>query len=234
MSVFIISDLHLSFSEKVDKPMDIFGREWMNHTDNVKAHWESMVSGEDTVIVPGDISWALKLEDAAADLEWIRGLPGNKIFIKGNHDMWWVSVNKLNAMFGSDDMRFLQNNFYEADGYAVCGSRGWLCPGDEDFAEQDEKIYKRELLRLRASLNSAREAGYSKIIGALHFPPMNDRFQESGFTGLFEEFGVKNVFYGHLHGADRFRRGVNGNVKGVEYRLVSLDYLKCKPLKLEV
>ena len=232
MGLYLISDLHLSFSDKIEKPMDIFGGEWLNHAESLKQNWENMISGSDTVIIAGDVSWALKLEDAIPDLNWIRDLPGRKIFVKGNHDLWWVSVKKLNAMFGGE-MCFIQNDFREAEGYAVCGSRGWLCPGEESYTASDEKTYKRELLRLRASLESAKRAGFSEIIGIMHFPPTNDRLQESGFTELFCEYGVRNVFYGHLHGADGFKRGVSGYTKGVRYRLVSLDYLKCKPLKPE-
>ena len=233
MGIYVISDLHLSFSEKVQKPMDIFGGEWINHAENLKSNWNSMITGDDTVIIAGDVSWALKLDEAMDDLNWIRGLPGNKIFVRGNHDLWWSSITKLNSLFG-DGMRFLQNDFCEAEGYAVCGSRGWLCPGDEYFSEQDEKIYMRELSRLRLSLTAAKKAGFSEIIAAMHFPPMNEKLQESGFTGLFAEFKVNRVFYGHLHGSDGFRRGVQGNVDGTEYRLVSLDYLKCRPFMVEV
>jgi predicted phosphohydrolase len=192
-----------------------------------------MIAPCDTVIIAGDVSWALKLEEATDDLNWIRMLPGKKLFVRGNHDLWWSAIKKLNSMFGNG-MRFIQNDFYEAEGFAVCGSRGWLCPGDEYFSGHDEKIYKRELFRLRMSLEAAKGAGFSKIIGVLHFPPMNEKFQGSGFTDLFSEFQVPYVFYGHLHGADGFKRGVQGNVRGTEYRLVSLDYLRCKPLKMEV
>ncbi|MCL1983602.1 MAG: metallophosphoesterase [Clostridiales bacterium] len=233
MSIFVIADLHLSFSEKVQKPMDIFGGEWLNHAENVKKNWESAIAEDDTVIIAGDVSWALKLEEAVADLDWIRSLPGNKVFVRGNHDLWWSSIKKLNSMFGRD-MRFLQNDFCEVEGWAICGSRGWLCPGDEGYTAQDEKIYKRELIRLRSSLTAARDAGFAKIVGILHFPPMNDKLQESGFTELFAEFGVKRVFYGHLHGEEGFKSGVQGMVGGTEYRLVSLDYIKCKPVKMEV
>jgi len=233
MSIYAISDLHLSFSENVQKPMDIFGGEWLSHTDRVKTNWEEIITKDDTVIVGGDISWALKFEDAIADLEWIQKLPGNKIFIKGNHDLWWNSIKKLNSLFGTE-MRFIQNDFYEAEGIAICGSRGWLCPGDEDYTEQDEKIYNRELLRLRSSFAAAKSAGFSKIIGVLHFPPTNDKFQGSGFTDLFSEFQVARVFYGHLHGAEGFRRGPKGTIDGTEYKLISLDYLKCIPYRVEV
>ena len=232
MSIYAISDFHLSFSENIQKPMDIFGAEWVNHAERLKENWESAVSATDTVIIAGDISWALKLDDAIIDLNWINSLPGVKIFVKGNHDLWWASINKLNALYGPG-MHFIQNNFFAAEGYAVCGSRGWLCPGDADYTAQDEKIYNRELLRLRSSLTSAKDAGYSDIIGVLHFPPTNDKSDESGFTELFEEFRVSRVLYGHLHGADVFGNGMQGDVRGVRYGLISLDYLKCKPLKVE-
>jgi len=231
MSIYAISDLHLSFSDKIEKPMDVFGADWINHAERLKEHWMDMVSENDTVIIAGDISWALKLEDAIWDLDWLGSLPGKKVFVKGNHDLWWASITKLNAIVGAN-MHFIQNSFFEADGYAICGSRGWLCPGDEYYSTQDEKIYKREVLRLRASLTSAKEAGFSDIIGVLHFPPTNDKLNASGFTDLFEEFGVKQVVYGHLHGPESFKRGLSGSFNGVEYKLVSLDYLRCKPFKV--
>jgi len=232
MSIYVISDLHLSFSEDVQKPMDIFGGEWVNHTEKLKMNWENTVSENDTVIIAGDISWALKLDDAIIDLNWIRLLPGRKIFVKGNHDLWWASTGKLNKLYDTD-MCFLQNNFFEAEGIAICGSRGWICPWDEGFTEHDEKIYKREIIRLSTSLESAQNAGFSKIIGVIHFPPTSSRQQVSAFTELFEVYGVKNVFYGHLHGQDQFKSGVQGNVNGVKYQLISLDYLKCMPLRVE-
>ena len=232
MSIFAISDLHLSLSEKVNKPMDIFGGEWVNHSERVKQYWENTVGQEDTVIIGGDISWALKLEDAAPDLDFLRLLPGNKVFVRGNHDLWWSSIKKLNDRYG-EDMRFIQNDFCEAGEYAICGSRGWVCPGDEYYSAHDEKIYNRELLRLRMSLAAAKKAGFSKIIGVLHFPPTNDKLNVSGFTELFTEFQAEQVVYGHLHGTDGFRRGVKGSIDGVEYKLVSMDYLRCKPLKVE-
>jgi len=232
MSIYAISDLHLSFAENVEKPMDRFGGEWINHTEKIRDNWTRLISEGDYVIIGGDTSWALKFEDAVKDLEWIRDLPGNKLFIKGNHDLWWASIKKLNSLFGSD-MTFIQNDFYEAEGNAICGSRGWLCPGDEYYTEQDEKIYKRELIRLRMSLTAAKEAGYKDIIAAMHFPPTNEKFQESGFTDLFSEFQVSLVIYGHLHGAEAFRRGIKGKVNGVEYKLTSLDYLKCVPYRVE-
>lgn len=226
MKIFAIGDLHLSFDGS--KPMDIYGGQWVKHTERLKAKWQSLVSEEDVVIIPGDISWALKKQDALVDLQWIAHLSGKKILIKGNHDLWWSSVSQLNQIHES--MFFLQNNCYLIGETAICGSRGWVCPGDRDFSLQDEKIYKRELGRLRLSLEDARKAGAKEIIGAMHFPPVNDKYEGSGFTELFVEYGVKSVVYGHLHGVDAHIRGINGRYNGVDYRLVSCDFLECTPL----
>jgi len=236
MGIYAIADLHLSFS--AEKPMDIYGGEWVNHTEKVKTNWEAIISDTDTVVIPGDSSWALRFEDALIDLKWISDLPGKKVFIKGNHDLWWNSTNKLNALF--ENMFFLQNRFYEAEGYAICGSRGWICPGDDDFTAQDQKIYLRELGRLKLSLEAAAKAGYGKktegslgkILGVIHFPPASDNLKQSGFTELFEEYGVEKVIYGHLHGRDAYGNGLMGIRNNIEYILTSTDYLKCVPYKI--
>jgi len=233
MGIYAISDLHLSFAENIEKPMDIFGPEWVGHAENLKKNWESMIGEDDTVIIAGDVSWALKFEDAVPDLLWINALPGKKVFVKGNHDLWWVSIKKLGAMFTSR-MHFIQNDFCEAGGYAICGSRGWLCPGSEPYTEHDEKIYRREILRLRSSLESAGKAGFKDIIGVTHFPPTNDKCNASGFTELYNEFKVKYALFGHLHGREKFGRCLSGDIAGSIYKLTSLDYLECKPFKLEV
>lgn len=240
MSIFSIADLHLSFS--AEKPMDIYGGEWINHTKKLKDNWIQLISDNDTVIIPGDISWALRQKEALQDLEWISELPGKKILIKGNHDLWWASVSKLNNLH--DNLFFLQNSFSVSENHAICGTRGWLCPGDDDFTEHDDKIYKRELGRLKLSLEAAFLAGYGEkngekkqgnigdIIGVIHFPPTNDKFFSSGFTELFEEYGVRKVVYGHLHGKDAYNNGLQGIRNNVEYILTSLDYLKCVPYKI--
>ena len=228
MSIYAIGDLHLSFSEGIEKPMDMFGSEWINHAERTKANWIQTVSEEDTVILTGDLSWGLRIDEALADLDWLDALPGKKVLIKGNHDLWWTSINKLNKLY--KNIFFVQNNYFLVGEFAICGTRGWICPGDNDFTAHDEKIYKRELLRLRASLEEARQAGYTNLIGALHFPPTNDKLQGSGFTDLFTEYGVKKVVYGHLHGKEAYSNGLESILNGVEYRLVSLDKLKCEPL----
>ncbi|MDR0570055.1 MAG: metallophosphoesterase [Clostridiales Family XIII bacterium] len=226
MSIFAIGDTHLSLSG--EKPMDVFGGEWENHAERLKKNWEESIGPDDVVIVAGDVSWALKQEEAIDDLMWLAALPGKKVLVKGNHDLWWASVSRLNALDPS--LFFIQNNFYDAGGVAICGSRGWLCPGDSEFTEHDEKIYKRELLRLEASLGAAEKAGFKEKIVAMHYPPANDRKEVSGFCSLIRDYGAGTVVYGHLHGQESFRKGVQGDFYGARYALVSLDFLGCRPV----
>ena len=240
MSIFAIADLHLSFAPDSDKPMDVFGARWHDHPERIKEDWCSNVTEEDTVVVAGDISWGMKLADAAYDLDWVDALPGHKVMLKGNHDLWWHGINRLNGMY--DSITFLQNDAYQVslpDGSDlwICGSRGWITPDDDDFTENDEKIYKREILRLRASLQYAAEAAKAsgsegEIIGFLHYPPVAKVGKYSGFMQAFEDFGVKEVYYGHIHGEEGFRAAVQGNWYGTEYRLISADYLNCRLLKI--
>lgn len=233
MKIFAIGDLHLSFGEGVEKPMDIFGEIWQDHASKLETMWRETVSPEDVVILCGDISWGLRLSEAEADFEWIRRLPGKKIIFKGNHDLWWQSAGKLNRLYGDESMIFTQNRCHVCDTgekkIAICGSRGWICPGEEFFTEDDRKIYERELGRLRLSLEDGRASGASDMIGVLHFPPTNDKMQSSGFTELMTEYNVKVCIYGHLHGEEAFKKGLRGIFNGVRYELVSLDHLKAKP-----
>ena len=251
MSIFVIGDTHLSLSPAVDKPMDVFGEAWKDHHEKIKRSWLEQVSAGDTVVIPGDISWGLRLDEALPDLEWLHDLPGKKVVLKGNHDLWWSGIGKLNSLF--DDMFFLQNTCYDAGAAIIAGTRGWVCPGSDDFSEADRKIYDREVLRLGFSLEMARstaepsdtggvkgeketektqEIKAEEIIGFMHFPPTNDKKQPSDFTELFEKYGVKKVYYGHLHRKETFKRGITGNLNGVEYRLVSADRLGFELLKI--
>ncbi len=232
MAIYAIADLHLSFDPRVNKPMDIYGERWENHAEKIKYDWQKRVTEEDTVVVAGDISWALKLDEAVADLDWLSRLPGQKVLIRGNHELWWNGINKMNRLYES--IYFLQNTFFPAGKTAVCGSRGWICPGTDGFSEEDKRIYERELLRLEMSLASAEKAGFgNRIVAALHFPPTNENHQSSGFTELFEKYRVKQVVYGHLHGKEIWKRGIQGNFNGVTYHLIAQDYLDGKLLKLE-
>lgn len=233
MRIFAIGDLHLSFHPDIDKPMDAYGEAWENHAERLKKNWEEMVGDQDLVILAGDISWGLKLDEAIPDLEWIDSLPGYKIITKGNHDLWWSGITRLNQMF--ERTKFLQNKAYLFGNVVIAASRGWVCPGSADFSEDDLKIYTREIGRLKLSINEAKKiekmmGGLAQRIGILHYPPTNDKFEESEFTKLFEEWGADQVVYGHLHGMKNYGKGLKGKRNGVDYKLVSLDFVDAKPV----
>ncbi|TCO74834.1 metallophosphoesterase [Marinisporobacter balticus] len=228
MGLFVISDLHLSLG--VDKPMDMFGEQWINHHEKIKKEWITSIKNDDTVLIAGDISWAMNINEAMIDLEWINELAGKKILLRGNHDYWWSSVTKMNTFF--EKMKFLQNNYFAYKNFAICGTRGWICPNETKFTQQDQKIYERELHRLQLSLNHAMKDGYKEHIVMMHYPPTNDQLEPSGFTEIYEKYNVKKVVYGHLHGKASFDGGVKGAYKGIDYYLTSCDYLDFKPLKI--
>ena len=228
MGLFAIADLHFSFS--TDKPMDIFGENWKNHSERIIENWRAVVEDGDTVLLPGDLSWGMRMEDAAADLDVIYGLPGRKILLGGNHDYWWKSSSKLEARYPG--MRFLKNDADVYEDWVICGSRGWLCPNDVQFTEQDRKIYEREQIRLRLSLDAAMKKGAEQIILMMHYPPMNDKMENSDFTALFLEYPVKKVIYGHLHGGENHAKGFQGERDGVEYLLSASDYLEFCPKRI--
>lgn len=196
MALYAISDLHLALN--TDKPMDIFGEKWRNHHEKIKENWNNKITEEDTVLIAGDISWSMKSDESKDDLDWIDALPGKKIIIKGNHDYWWGSISKLNKMY--ENTKFIQNNFFTYKDWAICGSRGWICEGSDKFTQKDKKIFDREQIRLRLSLEEAKKAGHEKIICMVHYPPTNEKFEDSAFINIFKEFGVNKVIYGHLHG----------------------------------
>ena len=224
MRIFAIGDLHLSISS--DKPMDVFGSNWDNHSQRVAQAWKDAVEPNDLVLIPGDISWAMQLKDAEADIRFIGDLPGRKVIMRGNHDYWWNSVSKVRSILPKD-MWALQNDAVELENVVIAGSRGWMCPGSAGFdGEEDKRIYEREVLRLELSLSKAEKG--KPVIGMLHYPPFNERRQPSGFTELFEKYGVKTVVYGHLHGKS-CRNAFEGERNGVEYILCSADHLEFNP-----
>lgn len=224
MALYAISDLHLAFNS--EKPMDIFGDNWANHDEKIKENWMNFINENDTVLIAGDISWSMKVEEGKNDLDFINSLPGKKILVRGNHDYWWTSITKLNAMY--EDMHFIQNNYFVYEEYAICGSRGWITPKSSKFTTHDKKIYDRELIRLRLSLESAKKDGYSKIIVMLHYPPVNDSEEENEIIEIIEEFNVEKVIYGHIHGAG-LPWAFEGCKKDVEYVLTSCDHIDFKP-----
>ena len=228
MALFAIADLHLSRAR--NKKMDIFGENWKDHDLKIEQNWRHNIGDDDIVILGGDISWAMRTDEAAVDLEFIDRLPGKKILHSGNHDYWWDSTSKLNNMFES--IYFLKNNFFPYKDYAVCGSRGWLCPNDSHFSRHDEKIYKREVLRCTLSFDKAVESGYNKFIFTLHYPPTNDKKERSAFLDIAEKHRPHTVLYGHLHGENSFYASIMGEVDGINYKLVSADYLDFMPLKI--
>lgn len=229
--------------------MYVFGENWRDHYMRIEEAWREEVAEQDTVIVLGDISWALKTEDAIPDLEWIHALPGKKILIRGNHDLWWHGVTNLNALW-RDEILFLQNTCVMLDGFetmiekdgeslsvsriCVCGSRGWALPGLDEYGKSDEKILAREVLRLKLSLDNAVKAGAEAIICALHFPPAVAPSFVSPFTELIEASHVPviHAVYGHLHTPGAFRKGIKGNRRGIEYSLASADFLDFRLLRI--
>lgn len=232
MSIFAISDLHLSFG--ANKPMDIFGPTWQGYMEKIKENWEAVVKSEDTVLIPGDISWAMRIQDAKEDFLFLDALPGRKIVGKGNHDYWWNSLKKIKEMFdlwGVTTVDILHNNSYETEDYCICGSRGWKHPDSPDATEQDRKIYERELNRLVLSLESAKSKE-KPILCGLHYPPFGPTGEESPFTEAMGQYGVKVCVYGHIHKNFETTGIVQGNLNGIQYRLVSSDYLQFKAWKI--
>lgn len=228
MAIYAIGDLHLSGYSS--KPMDIFGDHWSDHANKIKNNWLNKVSDDDAVLIPGDISWAMNLEEAMLDLQWIADLPGKKYLIRGNHDYWWNSITKLNSLF--DCMHFVQNNFFTYNEYVICGTRGWNCPNHYKFTGHDEKIYIREATRLEMSLKAAKKSGHDNIIAMLHYPPTNDKLEPSLFTEVLEKYNVSNVVYGHLHGEISYDAGLKGIYNNVNYHLASCDYAQFDIMKI--
>ncbi|NLI60679.1 MAG: serine/threonine protein phosphatase [Clostridiales bacterium] len=230
MKIFAISDLHLPGQQ--DKPMDVFGAHWKNHWGKIKENWIEAVSPQDIVLIPGDISWAMTLEEALVDLNDIATLPGNKIMIKGNHDYWWSSISRLRDR-SHHSIYTIQNDSISLEdfpGLVFCGTRGWTAPGAKDFTEHDQKIFNREVSRLKLSLDAAK--GAPSIIVLLHFPPFDDKGQESEICHLIKQYPVKHVVFGHLHG-DSLKGVIEGKINGVTYHLVSCDYLDFIPKLIE-
>lgn len=197
MKIYAISDLHLSNTQ--DKPMEIFGESWEGHWDIIRKDWLNKVNADDIVLLTGDLSWAMKIEDAVVDLNEIAALPGKKVIIRGNHDYWWGSYSKVTKMLPLN-MFAIQNDSLRLGNVLLCGSRGWLIPDSKSNAD-DKKIYARELIRLKLSLDAMAKKRKDDdiVIGMMHFPPFNSQYNDSQMTELFSEYHVHKVVYGHLH-----------------------------------
>ena len=232
MRVFAIGDLHLEGGS--GKTMDRFGEHWHNHDVKIFEAWERLVTVDDLVLVLGDTSWAMRLEDAMPDLERVGRMKGHKLLLKGNHDYWWQSLAKLNRILDSS-IEIVNGSSTIIDRVAVSGTRGWTCPNDSFFEERDLKIYEREVGRLKAALESlrGREAEYDSLIVALHYPPTNDRHDASGFTELIDEFRADVCVYGHVHG-EFIKTALTGLRGRTMYRLVSADAVNFSPSRIEL
>lgn len=224
MALFAIGDLHLCLG--APKPMDIFGGAWTGYMEKLKAGL-SVIDPDDTTVLLGDLSWALGLSEAAADFAWINEIPGRKIILKGNHDYWWSTAAKFYRFCeeqGFSNLWILNNNHYTYDGYAICGTRGWFFEEDRS-GQHDEKVFKRELIRLESSLISA---GDMPKIVFLHYPPRYKGYQCDEILDMLKKYDVRRCFYGHLHGASH-GLAMEGIWDGVEFRLASADYLNFFP-----
>lgn len=227
MALYAIGDLHLCLG--APKPMDVFGGAWVGYMEKLKDGL-SVIGPEDTTVLLGDLSWALDLEGAAADFSWINQIPGQKILLKGNHDYWWSTAAKFSqfcARQGFQELKLLNNNCYEYEDFAICGTRGWFFE-EERSGTHDEKVFKRELLRLEASLKAA---GDRQKLVFLHYPPRYRGYECPEILALLKQYEVRRCFYGHLHGGSH-KLAMEGIWDGVEFRLVSADYLNFKPYRV--
>jgi predicted phosphohydrolase len=228
MALFVMGDLHLSLSS--DKSMDIFGG-WENYVERIKENWNREVSPEDTVVVPGDISWAMSLKEAVADFRYIHELPGRKIILKGNHDYWWTTAAKMNnflAENGFDSIFILHNNHYAYENYGICGTRGWI---NDDSEPADAKVLAREAQRLETSIASAENAGLEPLV-FLHYPPLYGNEYNPDLLEVMYRHNIKRCWYGHIHGKKGHQNAVNGERDGIVFQLVSADYVQFCPVKI--
>ena len=224
MRLFAIADPHLSRAQA--KPMDVFGPGWAGHPKAFFDGWRETVTADDLVLIPGDISWAMRLDQALLDLEDIAALPGKKVLLRGNHDYWWPSISRLRAAL-PPGMWALQNDAVEVDGVVIAGTRGWVCPGAHAFSDVDAKIYEREVERLRLSLTHAAKLEGRYRVVMLHFPPTNSRLEANELTRLIEAAHPDALLFGHVHGdqAD----GILKRLAGVAVHFVAADALQFRP-----
>ena len=230
MAIYTIADLHLSFN--TDKPMDIFGTNWKDYEEKIKQDWMAKVTENDLVVLPGDFSWAMYLEETSKDFEFINKLPGKKILLKGNHDYWWTTVTNMKNYIkkqGFTNIDFLHNNSYLFDDKIICGTKGWNISEDEE----DIKLTERETQRLELSIKTGIEQfGKDKeIIVFMHYPPVIKNNLNTTYISIMKKYRIKKCYYGHLHG-NSINEAVEGNVNGIELKLVSADGVNFKLIKI--
>lgn len=241
MHIYGISDLHLAISVP-EKSMELFGESWTDYMQRIQRNWNQICSSEDVIIVPGDISWAMHLSQMKADFDYLKGLAGTKVLLKGNHDYWWETKSKLNtykSAYQAEQIHFLHNDCYLINHTAICGTRGWTLPGDKKYTLEDERVYTRELGRLTLSLKEAVQHEPEHIIAAFHYPPFSLLGEEeSEFLELLKLYGVKQCIFGHVHNANkRFalwqqRTETISEKTGIAMSIVSADFLDFSPKRL--
>lgn len=226
MSLFAIADLHLSLG--CDKPMDVF-EGWRDYTARLEKNWRAVVGEDDTVVIAGDISWAMKLEETEKDFQFIHSLPGQKLILKGNHDYWWTTKKKIDdflRLHGFDTIRIIHNNAVAVGDIAVCGTRGWLYNSE---TAEDIKIVNREVGRLNVSIDEAEKTGVRPVV-FLHYPPVYDGAECKKILSVLKSRGITECYFGHIHGSQASRRAVTGSYDGIKMVLISCDYLNFMPI----
>lgn len=228
MSLYVIADLHLPIS--VDKPMDIFGG-WEDYVSRLEYNWKKKIKPDDTVVIPGDLSWSMSLEQSCNDMRFLNELPGRKIISKGNHDYWWNTASKMERFFadnGFTTLNILHNNCYEYEGIGICGSRGWI---NENGKPEDAKVLAREAIRLEVSIVCAEKQGLRPVV-FLHYPPVYTGIVNESIFEVLKKHDIRLCFYGHLHGRRTHSNAVTGMYQGIMFKLISADYLQFDPLDI--
>ncbi len=236
--IYSIADLHLSFG--TNKPMDVFSG-WTNYTERIRTNWQRLVEPDDTVVIAGDISWAMKLNDINQDFEYIQSLNGKKIILKGNHDYWWTTKSKMDKYIsdsGFDSISILHNNYYVIEDTAICGTRGWFYDAekDEDMLILKREVgrlkLKREVGRLKMSIEPAVSAGYKPVV-FLHYPPIYNGMECTEIMDVLREYEIEKCFYGHVHGGNAAKKAFIGEKDGISFRLIACDYVNFTPLSIK-
>lgn len=230
MAIYTIADLHLSFSE--EKPMSIFGENWKEHSKKIKENWINKVKPEDTIVLPGDFSWSMYLEDTYKDFEYLNSLPGKKLLLKGNHDYWWTTLTNMRKYLKENNFEnidFIYNNSYLVENKILTGTRGWNLLESEN----SNKMINRESIRLKLSIEDGiQKYGEDKeIIVFMHYPPITQSNKDSEFIKIIKQYNIKYCYYGHLHGKSH-QDAIEGEIQGINFKLVSADYLNFDLIKI--
>ena len=236
MSLFVIADLHLDTVTN-EKSMEVFGNRWQDYIEKIRRNWLKVVTDDDTVIIPGDVSWALTTEESITDLKWIDSLPGKKIIMKGNHDFWWTTLSKMNRVFeenGITTIKLLYNNAMEVENYIIAGSRGWFVDKSvqpsKSVTADHAKIVNREVIRLKLSLDQAKklsEESGKEILVFFHFPPIWSDFECIEILQTLSEYNITRCYFGHIHGC--YSQGAVFKWKNIEFRMISADFIDFLP-----